>query len=410
MRRLVLIAAVLAGGPAGCWREKDPGPPPEWSADVQAVADGNNRFALDLYGKLAEEPGNVFFSPYSVHAALAMTTTGARGTTRDQMAGVLHLPADPAKHLAAGDLGRYYGHPRKDYELATANALWGATGWPWRPEWLADMDARFGAGFREANFATDPDAERGRINRWVEERTREKVRDLLLPKQITPQTTMVLTNAVYFKGTWTTQFDPAKTRDGPFHLATGGTVSVPLMSTQAKCRAGGFGDPRSDRDRVRVVELPYAGDELAMVLIVPALPGGLPAAERKLTADLLAEVLADLKPVELNVTLPRFKVEQRYDLPKQLRALGMTEAFTPGADFGGMSASLPGWIGKVVHKAFVEVNEEGTEAAAATAVVMVQSEHPDRLPLVADHPFLFLIRDVKRGTILFLGRVANPAG
>ena len=407
MRRLLLVAALATIGSAGCRSAgPDPGPPPvEWSADVQAAADGNNQFALDLYGKLAGEKGNVFFSPFSAHAALSMTTTGARGTTRDQMGKVLHLPADPAKHFAAGDLGRYLGHPRKDYELAVANALWGSAGLPWRDDWLAAVNDRFGGGFRPADFPSNPAAERDRINRWVEEQTRDKVRELLLPQQVTSQTTMVLTNAVYFKGTWVTKFDPAKTRDAPFHLAEGGTVTVPLMSTRAKCRAAGFGDPRSDRDRVRVAELPYAGGDLAMVLIVPALPGGLPAVERDLTADRLAAVLADLKPAELSVILPRFKVERRYELRDPLKELGL---FAGGSDFSGMADADVGWIAHVAHQAVVEVNEAGTEAAAATAVVMATSEDPDRLPLVADHPFLFLIRDVKHGTILFLGRVANP--
>ena len=394
MRRFLILAVAVAAAPAGCRRDRDPdtGPPPvEWSADMQDVADGNNRFALDLYGKLAEEKGNVFFSPFSAHAALAMTTTGARGTTRDQMARVLHLSADPAKQLAAGDLGRYLGHPRKDCQLAVANALWGAAGLPWRDDWLAAVNDRFGGGFRPADFPSNPAAERDRINGWVEEQTRGKVRDLLRPEQITPQTTMVLTNAVYFKGKWVTRFDPARTRDGPFHLAEGGTVTVPLMSTRAKCRATGIGNPRADRERVRVVELPYRGGELAMVLVVPALPGGLPAAEHALTADRLAAALADLKPVELGVTLPRFKLERRYELADPLKALGL---FAGGSDFSGMATADPGDIAAVAHQAFVEVNEEGTEAAAATAVMMATSEHPDRLPLVADHPFLFLIRDV----------------
>ncbi|MBX9581703.1 MAG: serpin family protein [Gemmataceae bacterium] len=406
MRRLTILVAVLVA--AGCRRAPDPGPPPvAWSDDVPAAADGNNRFAVDLYGKLAENPGNVLLSPFSAHAALAMTATGAAGNTRDRMAKVLHLPAGPDGPSAAGDLGRYPAHPRKDYELAVANALWGRAGFPWRDPWLAVVNDRFGGGFRPADFASNPDAERDRINAWVADQTRGKVRDLLRPEQVTPQTTMVLTNAVYFKGTWVTKFDPAQTRDGPFHRASGGTVTVPLMSTRAKCRYTAFGDRHSDRDRVRVVELPYRGDELAMVLIVPALPGGLPAVERKLTADFLAGVLADLKPAELSVTLPRFKVERRYELLDPLKDLGLLAG---GSDFSGMADAAVGDIDTVTHQAVVEVNEEGTEAAAAAVVIAEESADPDSLPLVADHPFLFLIRDVRYGTVLFMGRVSNPKG
>src|SRR5262245_51328053 len=176
MRRfLILVGAVVffTAAAVGWWywanRVNDPPPPPPWTDDMQAVADGNNRFALDLYAKLREEPGNLFFSPYSAHTALAMTATGARGNTRAQMVKVLHLPADEQKALASGDLGKFYAHPRKDFELSVGNALWGQKGYPWRPEFLDVQQARFGAGFNEADFKADPDGERQRINRWVEE-------------------------------------------------------------------------------------------------------------------------------------------------------------------------------------------------------------------------------------------------
>jgi serpin B len=418
MRRFVLCAVVGLAGFAGC-RGADPadgtartgGPEPvgepeapprvEWSDDMRAVADGNNRFALDLYAKLrATEKGNVF-SPYSAHTALAMTAAGARGPTRDEMVKVLHLPADEEKALAAGDLGRYYAHPRKDFELSVANALWGQKGIGWRPEFLDVQKERFGAPFNEADFATNADGERKRINRWVEEKTRDRIKDLLLPEQITPNTKIVLANAVYFKGQWATQFDPKRTRDAKFHLADDRSVQVPMMHATMKC---GY----AARDGVTMVELPYRGGELSMVVILPRLPDGLPAVEEKLDAKTLAAWLADLRDRgPLEVSLPRFRVESRFELPEPLEALGMKLAFG-AADFGGMSSPPPGWITAVAHKAFVEVNEEGTEAAAATAVVIGDSAFPP--PFYADHPFLFLIRDAKRGTILFLGRVMNPKG
>ncbi len=407
MRRLVLRAGfvliLFVSGAVGCGqsaRIEAPTPPPPWTDDLQTVADGNNRFALDLYAKLRETPGNLFFSPYSVHAALAMTATGAKGTTRDEMVKVLHLPADEGRMLAAGDLGRFYDHPRTDYEFSVTNALWGQTGFSWRPEFLDVQKTRFGAGFNEADFAANPDAERVRINRWVGEKTRERIPELLKAGIITPHTKLVLTNAIFFKGAWKTRFDPKRTRCAPFHLADDGTATVPLMYADVDAR-------HVERaDGTRVLELPYAGDELSMVVILPKLPGGLPAVERQLTGDTLADWLGELQPATLGVSFPRFKCEQEFNLPKPLQALGMVEPFTPGADFSGM---LPGgglWIGSVVHKAFVEVNEEGTVAAAATAVTGVTS--PDPPPFVTDHPFLFLIRDTRHGTILFLGRVERP--
>ena len=405
-------ALALLFGLLGCGKSPDvppdPGPPPlEWSNDMQAVADGNNRFACDLYGKLHEEKkGNLFFSPYSVHTALSMTATGAKGNTRAEMVKVLHLPADEGKVLASGDLGRFYGHPRADYEFSVANALWGRKGFPWRPEWLAVQNDRFGAGFQEADFAKDHEAERLRINRWVEEKTRDKIKELLEPKILDEGTTMVLTNAIYFKGKWAEQFDPKNTRDGRFRLADGTSTAVPMMhKAKSKVRYGRTDEKANWDDGVQILELPYKGDELAMVVILPPNPDGLHAVEKQLTAENLTKWLGGLTDLELDVSLPRFRMETKAELKKKLIALGMIDAFDGNADFTGMSTISPGFISAVVHKAFVDVNEEGTEAAAATAVVLSRGA---RREFVADHPFLFLIRDVKHGTILFLGRVEKP--
>lgn len=403
MRRVVvwvtLIGLVGCRSNSGLFDEPGSSPPPPWTAEMQTVADGNNRFACDLYGKLREqEKGNVFFSPYSAHSALAMTATGAKGATRDQMVKVLHLPADRDKSLVAGDVGRFYAHPRQDYALSVANALWGQKGFPWRAEFLTVQKDRFGAGFQEADFQANPDAERQRINRWVEDQTRDRIKELILPNVVTRDTRMVLANAIYFKGQWLKQFDPKATQDAPFHLADGGTVSVPIMSAKLKCR-------HSSLEGLKVLELLYKGGELAMVVLLPDKPNGLPDLERQLTADTFEKWLAKLHETEIQVSLPRFRFEQRFSLNDPLIALGMTDAFGP-ADFSGMATSSPGSITAVVHKAFVDVNEEGTEAAAATAVVVKEvSASPS---FRADHPFLFLVRDVKHGTILFMGRVMNP--
>jgi serpin B len=382
----------------------DPGPPPvEWSADMQAITDASNRFALDLYGKLRDtEKGNIFFSPYSVHTALGMTEPGARGSTREQIVNVLHLPADEQKRLASGDLGRYYSHPRAGVSLAVANAVWGQKGFPWRPEFLAIQRDRFGAGFHEADFVSNPDTERQRINKWVEERTKEKVKDLLQERHITPKTRMVLANAIHFKGTWITQFDPERTRDAPFHLADGPRVVVPLMNTKAKCRWAYLDKQQGDK----ILELPYSGGEMSMVVLLPKLPDGLPEIERQLSPETLAKWLAGTQEGEVSVSMPKFRLERDYDLPEHLKALGMVDAFDLGrADFSGMADSSLA-VSAVAHKAFIEVNEQGTEAAAATAVVMDAFGFPPAFYI--DHPFLLLIRDTKHGTILFMGRVMNP--
>ncbi len=413
MRHAVLLLGLCSLAVlVGCRGKKsdappDPGPPPvEWSADIQTVAEGHNQFAIDLYKKLAtdekEKGKNLFFSPYSVHTALAMTATGAKGNTRDEMVKTLYLPVAEAKMLAAGDMGRYYGHPRKDFELSVANALWGRRGFPWRPEWVAVQNDRFGAGFNEADFAGNSDGERQRINKWVEEKTRDKIKELLLPPQITTRTTMVLTNAIYFKGTWVTQFDPKKTRSEPFHCDDNTTVNVPMMHTKVKCGYARVED-------ATMVELPYQGGELSMVVILPPHKEDLASLEKRLTAEALAKWLGQLRDrSEFQVSIPKFKIETRYELPGYLESLGMKDAFDKDrADFTGMASSPPGFIQHVTHKAFVDVSEEGTEAAAATAVAVGRaSEFPE--PFYANRPFLFFVRDTKHGTILFMGRVTKP--
>jgi len=417
MRRLLLVLVplvVVAAGVAGWWwytRENFP-PPPPWSEDMQTVADGNNRFAFDLYAKLRDrEDGNLFFSPYSAHTALAMTATGARGKTRDEMVKVLHLPADEQKALASGDLGAFYAHPRKDFELSVANAIWGQKAYPWRSEFLELQKARFASAFNEADFKTDPDGERKRVNTWAEEQTRGKIKDLLPEGIISQMTRMVLANAIYFKGAWEKQFDPKHTRPMPFTLSTGTKVDVPMMH-----RESGFkhyvqpGQPGRFEPEFQVAELSYRGGELSMVILLPGKHDGLRALEAKLEAKALADWLAKAREEkDLDLYLPKFRIETpEMMLNEPLKQLGMVLAFDQGrADLTGLhSGNEQLFVSAVVQKAFVDVNEEGTEAAAATAVAI--DAKSARLDFRADRPFLFLIRDVKHGTILFLGRVTNP--
>jgi serpin B len=374
---------------------------------LRAAADGEVAFALDLYGRLrTAEPRNLFLSPYSIHAALALTATGADGATRDQLAKALRLPPGDDGPAAAGDLGRYYARPRPDYTLAVANAAWGQSGFPWRAEWKAAAAERFGGGFREADFKTRAAAERGRINAWVAEQTRGRIPELLLPPHVTDRTRLVLANAVYFDGKWTDAFPKHATRPEPFH-APGGKVQAPLMHVESNFRYAEGGG-------VQVAELPYRGNELSMLVILPAAADGLPAVEAKLTPEALAGWTKKLTRERVDVTMPKFKHTVRSEPIRHIRDMGVADALNPGtADFSRMLAAKaedPIFIAAVVHQAFVDVTEEGTEAAAATGV---SSNAPSPVPpppkvFRADRPFVYLIRDTQKGTILFLGRVTNP--
>lgn len=399
-------ADVQSGADAGSTAAATGAPapaPPAWSDELAAVAEGSNRFALTLHRRLAAEGGAVFFSPFSIHSALAMTAVGARGATFEQLQAALSLP-EREKLPAAGDLARFYAAADRPYELAVAAALWGQAGVAWEPDFVSTLDARFGAGFREADFAADAEGERGRINAWVGEKTRGRIGTLLPPGAVNELTRLVVASAIAFKGNWAAQFSPAATADAPFRRADGTEGPVPLMHRKGRERhfAG---------DGFQVLALPYVGREVEMVVVLPRTPDGLPALEATLSTDALAGWLRDAEPVEVAIWLPRFRLDDGFDAVDVLEALGVVDLFVPGtADLSGMTDTEPLSVSRVIHKAFVEVNEEGTEAAAATAVISNAPAPPPPKPVEfrADRPFLFLVRDALRGTILFLGRYAGP--
>lgn len=392
----------------GCEKTSPPGPdlPPPPRVSEEFVA-GNTAFACDLYRELAKTEGNVFVSPQSISAALAMTRRGATGETAAEMDKVLHLPpAGDAAHYGFRSLHDALTRPGPGREVRQANALFGQEGYPWKPDFLGDLGKHYGAGLRQVDFARDPEAARRAINGWVEDQTAKKIRELFPPGVLTTDTRLVLANAIDFRGEWKERFDPKSTRDGGFR--TGGkTVTAPFMSNSLAV-------PFYRDNGASVVALPYVGGEFEMVIILPNRDDGLPALEAGLTADKLGGWFGKLKPPEKDdpktlVSIPKFKTTCEYALPDALRKLGMVRAFQKGAaEFGGMTDGESLFIGAVRHKAFVEVDERGTEAAAATGVAMQRASLPPAFR--ADHPFLFLIRHVPTGAVLFLGRVANPAG
>jgi len=423
------LGFALAGSLSAQATEEAAAPPPEQVAVVQA----NNTFAVDLYARLCKGEGNLFFSPYSISTALAMTYTGARGKTAEEMAAVLHLDADVAKVCAGYTTFLRHLHRERqsrDFRLYTANALWGQQGYPFARKFISLIRTAFNthpisvdyhrdpdgrprllpppSPLLEVDFQRDPEGARKIINRWVAGETQDKIKDLIPPPPppvLTPATCLVLTNAIYFKAAWAEPFKKDRTQDGPFHLADGRTVSVPLMSqTHDYCYA--------DVDGLQVLDVPYEKQGLSMTILLPRAADGLAKVEASLTSERLDQWLDALKNARVDLTLPKFKMTAACGLDKTLSAMGMPTAFDSTADFSGMDGKGGLYISAVIHKAYVDVDETGTEAAAATAVVMPRgcAMPPQKGTVVfrADHPFVFLIRDTRTGTILFMGRVANP--
>ncbi len=403
----------LAGLLAGCG-ETDILPEPRTArlkdAEVRSIAEGTNAFALDLYAKLKGREGNLFFSPYSISTALAMTYAGARGETAFQMANCLHFALGqerlhPAFKRLIDDLNARAGG--ESYELSVANALWGQKGKTFIEEFTKLLEDNYAAGMKEADFENEADAARRKINAWVEKETRGRIKDLIGPGVLDELTRLVLANAVYFKGAWLSAFREHNTRDRDFTLHGGGKVKVRMM-----WRCGGFW--YRDFDGLQVLELPYRGGGLSMAVLLPAEHDGLPELEETLTAGRLRGWLGRLRWREVSVYLPKFRMTSGFSLARTLASMGMPDAFVyRRADFSGIDGTRELFISHVLHKAFVDVNEEGTEAAAATAAVMKPGRRPpgrQRIPPVfrADRPFMFLIRDRRTGSVLFMGRVVNP--
>jgi serpin B len=383
-------------------------------AELYELVAGDNAFAFDLYQAVRTSDGNLFYSPYSISLALAMTYAGARGETASQMADVLHytLPNDrlhSAFNTLDLDLARrpeQAADVDKDqrFELNIVNSLWGQTGWPFLPEYLDLLALNYGAGMRLVDFQNAPESARRQINEWVSDKTNKRIKDIIPPGVLDPSTRLALANAIYFKATWEYEFDPNETSDEPFHLLDGETVSVPMMGMET-----GRNFAYASGNGWQAVALPYKGGLTEMVIIEPD-AGNFEAFESTLTADRYDEILSALEPKKVILSMPKFTFETRYGLSDTLIQMGMQDAFDPSlADFSGMDGQRILFIGDALHEAFVAVDEKGTEAAAATVVIMgMGAMMPEGIVLTIDRPLLFFIRDVPTGTILFMGRVVDP--
>ncbi len=376
--------------------------------ETTRAAEAANRFTVDLFRGVAGAPGDVFASPLNVATALGMTAVGARGETARQIARALHLSdeadADSLGELAEAVRGAIHAPDGDDAAVSTANAAWFDPSESILPEYARRLHAAFGAEPRRADFRHAPTAARELVNRWAADATHGKIRDLLKPRRVGPDTSFVLASAIYFKGYWTFPFDPKLTRDDVFH-APGGDVPARLMFQSAKRL------PHRQDDEAQVVALPYKDGSLSMLVVLPKKPDGLPALEAGLTAEKIQTWAMTTRPAAVNLTLPRFQSTAEVELKDALSGLGMVDAFEPSkADFSGINGRRDLYLSAVVHKALVEVDEQGTEAAAAAAAVGARHDAVAPPPIVfrADRPFLYMIRDAGTGAILFIGRLERP--
>ncbi len=386
----------------------------ETSPEIKSTVDGNTAFAFDLYQKLKEQPGNLFFSPYSISSCLSMTYAGARNETEKEIANTLHfrLPQEKLHHAFGALTKRLHEIERwHRITLTTANALFCQSDYQFKDVFLNLIRTNYAAEARPVDFKHSPHVVASEINRWVQRKTNGKIRDLVDAGKFTQNTKLVLCNAIYFKGKWQKQFKPSDTKPAPFNISTTQTVTVPMMYQHAEFKTTSVEDDTFD-----LLELPYIGRDLSMIILLPSrhyLPGveenNLAAVEQKLTSKNIQGWFAKLDsstPQKIHVGLPRFTTTQVFDLASVLKFLGMPLAFNDDANFSGIDGTTNLFISDVIHQAFVEVNEAGTEAAAgtfATAKTKSQSQS-----FIVNRPFIFLIRDNGSGSILFLGRIIDP--
>ncbi len=373
------------------------------------LAENNTRFALDMFAQLKEEDGNLFFSPYSISTALAMTYAGARGDTETQMADALHFDLEqPDLHPAFGSLAARIEEAQREGEimLNIANSLWPQKDYEFRSEYTNLLEKHYNAPVQPVDYINATEAAREAINAWVEEETREKITDLIAPGALDQLTRLVLVNAIYFKGDWKMQFEEDNTKNESFYVNGDKTVDTPMMRQKDRFHY-------AETEDLQILELPYEGDDVSMLVLLPRERGSLEKIEGMLEEKpgMLEEWAGKLRRREVRVYLPRFEIEWgAKSLVPALQALGIKDAFIGGeADFSGMDGTRELFIHDVVHKAFVDVNEEGTEAAAATGVTVgITSVQPEPPVFRADHPFLFLIREKTTDSLLFMGRLSEP--
>ncbi len=409
--RCIGLCAIIVAGLFSTVYASDLAAAPLAEKPLEVVADASNQFGFQLYQKVVTEKpaGNQFMSPFSVWAALSMTSEGAAGSTLKLLSKALGLPQATVLHAGLAELSRALARADAPYALAVANAIWPEKSSNINPEFLATIQKVYHGASTPMDFIGQTEASRQKINAWVEKQTNNRIKDLIPAGAIDSDTRLVLTNAIFFKGKWKQEFDKKFTQEQPFFLEDGKQVKAQLMllpnDEEAQLRY-------TEMDGIQALQLPYKGDDLSMVILLPA-RGAMSKLEKGLDAAQWNKINDAMDEQQVNVWLPRFKMEIGGSIKSSLEAMGLTPMFQD-ADFSRMFIGGDDLIvSDVIHKAFVEVNEEGTEAAAATAVIMKTesaSMHTETIyDFRADHPFIFMIQHNASKSILFMGKVMNPA-
>ena len=387
--------------------------------EIQQVVNANNQFAFELYSELdksAQE--NIFYSPYSISAALAMTYEGAKGQTADEMESVLHFPETSTLRPNFAAIYNKINRENNAYELRTGNALWVQQDYTFLKDYKTTVEKYYGGKAANLDFKQETEKSRQTINSFIEEQTNNKIKDLIPSGVLDSMTRFVLTNAIYFKGTWEWEFDKSDTREQDFKVNPTNIVKTPMMYMKPEKAEFNY----ADLEKLQILELPYKGDKISMLVLLPKqgedydyetekmIVSDYTIKDMELSSEKLNEYKAQMKETKLDaVYLPKFEFDTKFFMKATLSALGMPMAFTwPGADFSGMDGSNNLYIGEVIHQAYVKVDEKGTEAAAATAVIGKFGSAMPRNVFRADHPFIFIIQERETGNILFMGRVTNP--
>ncbi len=375
-----------------------------FAQEIKGIVTANNEFVFDLYAKYKSGPGNIFFSAFSISSAFAIVYEGARGQTGNEILSVFRFPSeDSSRRQAFKVLNDRINRKDKPYKLFTANALWAQKDYVFQEDYFKIIDEYYAGKVENVDFIKATEEARLKINGWTAEKTNDRIKDLIPEGLLNSLTRLVITNAVYFKGSWAIQFPKKETKLEDFHVTFDKTTQVQMMALTGKSFQ------YTETQDLQAIKLPYKGNELSMVILLPK-DARLDSLENSLSLEMFSSLNRNFIEKEVDVYVPSFKFEKKYYMSDTLIDMGIVEAFSDRADFSGMTASRDINIDQVIHQAFVEVNEEGTEAAAATAVVMKFASSLAGKPIVfkADHPFIFLIQDNETGEILFMGRVMNP--